>query len=156
MLGIVVEFRKEDSQTPVVLMGYANPIEAMGLERFVDHAARAGVDGVLVVDYPPEESEAFAAAAKNAGLDPIFLLAPTSDDQRIKDVGVAGSGYIYYVSLKGVTGSAALDFDEVARRIPMIRAAVGMPVGWDSVFAMPPRRGVLVPWPMRWSSAVKS
>lgn len=129
VLGIVVEFRKEDSQTPVVLMGYANPIEAMGLERFVDTAARAGVDGVLVVDYPPEESEAFAAAAKNAGLDPIFLLAPTSDDQRIKDVGVAGSGYIYYVSLKGVTGSAALDFDEVARRIPMIRAAVGMPVG---------------------------
>lgn len=129
VLGIVAEFRKEDSQTPVVLMGYANPIEAMGLERFVDHAARAGVDGVLVVDYPPEESEAFAAAAKNAGLDPIFLLAPTSDDQRIKDVGVAGSGYIYYVSLKGVTGSAALDFDEVARRIPMIRAAVGMPVG---------------------------
>ena len=118
VLGIVAEFRKEDSQTPVVLMGYANPIEAMGLERFVDHAARAGVDGVLVVDYPPEESEAFAAAAKNAGLD-----------QRIKDVGVAGSGYIYYVSLKGVTGSAALDFDEVARRIPMIRAAVGMPVG---------------------------
>lgn len=129
VLDIVTAFRKENACTPVVLMGYANPIEAMGLERFVASAAEAGVDGVLVVDYPPEECETFAAAAKGAGLDPIFLLAPTSEEKRIKDVGRAGSGYIYYVSLKGVTGSAALDFEEVARRIPLIRAAVGMPVG---------------------------
>lgn len=129
VLEIVAEFRQENTQTPVVLMGYANPIEAMGLERFVDRAAKAGVDGVLVVDYPPEESETFAATTKAAGLDPIFLLAPTSEEQRIKDVGLIGSGYIYYVSLKGVTGSAALDFDDVAARIPRIRAAVGMPVG---------------------------
>lgn len=129
VLGIVTEFRKEDAVTPIVLMGYANPIEAMGLERFVDGAVQAGVDGVLVVDYPPEECETFAATSKAAGLDPIFLLAPTSEDERIRDVGAAGRGYIYYVSLKGVTGSAALDFEEVSARIPKIRAAVGMPVG---------------------------
>jgi tryptophan synthase alpha chain len=110
-------------------MGYANPIEAMGVERFVEAARDAGVDGVLVVDYPPQECEAFSAAVRKAGLDPIFLLAPTSTEQRFDDVARAGSGYIYYVSLKGVTGSAALDFDEVAARLPHIRARVGMPVG---------------------------
>jgi len=129
VLDIVAEFRRENAGTAIVLMGYANPVEAMGLARFVEEAVKAGVDGVLIVDYPPEESATFAAMAKAAGLDPIFLLAPTSKEQRIKDVGLAGSGYIYYVSLKGVTGSAALDFDEVAARIPRIRAAVGMPVG---------------------------
>lgn len=122
-------FRRDDAATPVVLMGYANPIEAMGQQRFVEEACAAGVDGVLVVDYPPEECVSFAAMARNAGLDPIFLLAPTSTEQRIADVARAGSGYIYYVSLKGVTGSGKLDFDEVARRIPQIRSAVGLPVG---------------------------
>ena len=129
VLQLVVEFRKTDGKTPVVLMGYANPIEAMGQERFVAAAHEAGVDGVLVVDYPPEECVSFAATAKAGGLDPIFLLAPTSGEQRFADVARTGSGYIYYVSLKGVTGSAKLDVDEVARRIPEIRAAVGMPVG---------------------------
>lgn len=129
LLDIVRAFRVENTDTPVVLMGYANPIEAMGVETFASAARDAGVDGVLVVDYPPEESVAFATAAKGAGLDPIFLLAPTSSAQRFADVAAVGSGYIYYVSLKGVTGSGKLDIDEVARRIPLIRAAVGMPVG---------------------------
>jgi tryptophan synthase alpha chain len=129
VLAIVREFRAENGDTPVVLMGYANPIEAMGVPQFVSAAREAGVDGVLVVDYPPEECAGFAQAARDGGLDPIFLLAPTSTEQRFSDVAQAGSGYIYYVSLKGVTGSGALDFDEVAARIPLIRARVGMPVG---------------------------
>ncbi len=129
VLETVRAFRAANADTPVVLMGYANPIEAMGAERFVSAAREVGVDGVLVVDYPPEECMGFAATAKAGGLDPIFLLAPTSGEQRFADVARAGSGYIYYVSLKGVTGSARLDVDEVARRIPQIRAAVGMPVG---------------------------
>ncbi len=129
VLDIVRSFRATGDETPVVLMGYANPIEAMGVEPFTCAAADAGVDGVLVVDYPPEECHQFAASCKAAGLDPVFLLAPTSTEQRFADVAVAGSGYIYYVSLKGVTGSATLDLDEVARRIPAIREKVGMPVG---------------------------
>ena len=129
VLDIVRAFRAENADTPVVLMGYANPIEAMGVEVFVAAAHDAGVDGALVVDYPPEECASFARAAKAAGLDPSFLLAPTSSAQRFADVAAIGSGYIYYVSLKGVTGSGKLDIDEVARRIPQIRAAVGMPVG---------------------------
>lgn len=129
VLQIVREFRAAGAETPVVLMGYANPVEAMGAETFIRAAAEAGVDGVLVVDYPPEECVEFAAGAKAAGLDPVFLLAPTSTEQRIEDVARAGSGYIYYVSLKGVTGAGHLDLAEVARRIPLIRAKVGMPVG---------------------------
>ena len=129
VLDIVRAFREHDASTPVVLMGYANPVEAMGIARFVGEAAAAGVDGVLIVDYPPEECREFAATVRDAGLDPIFLLAPTSTDQRFDDVAAAGSGYIYYVSLKGVTGSAALDLDEVCSRIPRIRERVGMPVG---------------------------
>lgn len=133
VLTMVRKFRERNAHTPVVLMGYANPIERYdqkhGAGSFVRDAGAAGVDGVLVVDYPPEECVAFAATAKAGGLDPIFLLAPTSGEQRFADVARAGSGYIYYVSLKGVTGSAKLDVDEVARRIPHIRAAVGMPVG---------------------------
>jgi len=129
VLDAVRTFRQDDATTPVVLMGYANPIEAMGAETFVDAAVAAGVDGVLVVDYPPEECFSFAERCRATGLDPIFLLAPTSTEQRFADVAKAGSGYIYYVSLKGVTGSGNLDFDEVARRIPQIRSAVGMPVG---------------------------
>ncbi|MGB0126190.1 MAG: tryptophan synthase subunit alpha [Rhodocyclaceae bacterium] len=129
VLAMVREFRQCDARAPVVLMGYANPIEAMGAAAFVAEASAAGVDGVLVVDYPPEESAEFGRALKAAGLDPIFLLAPTSTEQRLDDVARAGSGYIYYVSLKGVTGSAALDFNDVAARLPHIRAKVGMPVG---------------------------
>ncbi|MBT9495824.1 MULTISPECIES: tryptophan synthase subunit alpha [Zoogloea] len=129
VLDIVRSFRASGDQTPVVLMGYANPIEAMGAEPFTRAAAEAGVDGVLVVDYPPEECRGFAQTCRAAGLDPVFLLAPTSTEQRYDDVAAVGSGYIYYVSLKGVTGSATLDLDEVAQRIPLIREKVGMPVG---------------------------
>ncbi|MBI5109956.1 MAG: tryptophan synthase subunit alpha [Rhodocyclales bacterium] len=129
VLALVAEFRKQDGKTPVVLMGYANPVEAYGVEAFARDAAIAGVDGVLVVDYPPEECAGFAATVKAAGIDPIFLLAPTSGEKRFAEVARMGSGYIYYVSLKGVTGSAKLDLDEVAARIPLIRDQVGMPVG---------------------------
>ena len=129
VLAMVREFRKRNGDTPVVLMGYANPIEAYGQAEFAADAASAGVDGVLVVDYPPEECTEFSALLKQRGLDPIFLLAPTSTDRRVGEVAAAGSGYIYYVSLKGVTGSATLDLEEVARRIPAIRARVGLPVG---------------------------
>jgi tryptophan synthase alpha chain len=128
VLGMVREFRKKDPMTPVVLMGYANPVEAYG-DGFAADAQAAGVDGVLIVDYPPEECAGFAAQMKKHSLDPIFLLAPTSLESRYADVARLGSGYIYYVSLKGVTGSAAIDLDEVAARIPLIREAVGMPVG---------------------------
>ena len=129
VLRFVVEFRKTDGKTPIVLMGYANPIEAMGVEKFVAAAKAAGVDGVIVVDYPPEECEQFAAMAKKAEIDPIFLLAPTSTDKRIEQVGRVGSGYLYYVSLRGVTGAANLDFSEVSSRIPAIRAATRLPIG---------------------------
>ena len=129
VLALVSEFRKENAATPVVLMGYANPVESYGIETFARDSHAAGVDGVLVVDYPPEECAGFATVMKQAGIDPIFLLAPTSTEQRYSEVGEIGSGYIYYVSLKGVTGSGALDLDEVARRIPLIRDKVGMPVG---------------------------
>ena len=129
VLGMVHEFRKTDPTTPVVLMGYANPIEAFGQSEFVRAAQAAGVDGVLTVDYPPEECAAFADLLQTHGMDPIFLLAPTSVEQRFMDVAKLGSGYIYYVSLKGVTGSATIDLDEVASRIPAIREKVGMPVG---------------------------
>ena len=129
VLAMAAEFRQTNDTTPVVLMGYANPIERMGLDVFAAAAQVAGVDGVLVVDYPPEECEAFAKAMAANGLDPIFLLAPTSTEARIDAVARAASGYIYYVSLKGVTGAATLDTSEVARRIPLIKSKVKIPVG---------------------------
>ena len=129
VLAMVAEFRKADAATPVVLMGYANPIEAMGTEKFVAAAKAAGVDGVIVVDYPPEECEQFAALAQKAGIDPIFLLAPTSTDKRIEQVARVGSGYLYYVSLRGITGAANIDFSEISARIPRIRAATRLPIG---------------------------
>lgn len=129
VLTMVASFRVDDRQTPVVLMGYANPIESMGVGLFAASARDAGVDGVLVVDYPPEESADFADAMRANGLDPIFLLAPTSTPARIAQVAELASGYVYYVSLKGVTGSAQLDVAAVAARIPEIRASTGVPVG---------------------------
>ncbi len=129
VLQIVREFRGRDTATPVVLMGYANPVERYGVERFVADAKAAGVDGVLVVDYPPEECEAFAARLRDAGLDLIFLLAPTSTEQRIRDVGRIASGYVYYVSLKGVTGAGHLDTSAVAQAVPRIKQHVKLPVG---------------------------
>ena len=133
VLQAVRGFRERDSKTPLVLMGYANPIEAYDLSHgagsFVRDAAAAGVDGVLVVDYPPEEAMAFTARLKDAGLAPIFLLAPTSTEARMKQVGEVAAGYVYYVSLKGVTGSGSLDTDAVARAVPRIRQHVKVPVG---------------------------
>ena len=137
VLAMVREFRQTNSTTPVVLMGYANPIEryaqkhaAAGVaDVFARDAAAAGVDGVLVVDYPPEECETFAAALKAHGLDLIFLLAPTSTDERMAQIARVATGYVYYVSLKGVTGSGALDTDAVEAMLPRIRQHVKVPVG---------------------------
>src|SRR6202022_1508004 len=120
---------ERDDKTPVVLMGYANPIERMGAEAFAAAAKEAGVDGVLVVDYPPEESAGFAEQMRSAGIDPIFLLAPTSTDERVAAVGKVASGYVYYVSLKGVTGAANLDVSSIASKMPAIKAHVALPVG---------------------------
>ncbi|MCO4892968.1 tryptophan synthase subunit alpha [Cupriavidus sp. WGtm5] len=129
VLQWVREFRQANADTPVVLMGYANPIERMGEEAFAKAASAAGVDGVLVVDYPPEECESFAGLMRAHGMDPIFLLAPTSTDARIEAVARVASGYLYYVSLKGVTGSAAIDLDSVASRLPLIKQHANLPVG---------------------------
>ncbi|MET3107829.1 tryptophan synthase alpha chain [Oxalobacteraceae bacterium GrIS 2.11] len=128
VLQCVRQFRQLDQQTPVVLMGYANPIERMGIEHFVVESASAGVDGVLVVDYPPEESVAFAASMKQHGLDVIFLLAPTSTDQRIMQVAGIANGYVYYVSLKGVTGNSAIDLTDVNRMLAKIKQHVKVPI----------------------------
>jgi tryptophan synthase alpha chain len=133
VLEYVRRFRAEDANTPIVLMGYANPVERyeqrLGENAFVRDAAAAGVDGVLIVDYPPEECEAFAARLTANQLDPIFLLAPTSTEQRMKDIGRIARGYVYYVSLKGVTGAGNLDVAAVADMIPRIKAHVSVPVG---------------------------
>jgi tryptophan synthase alpha chain len=133
VLQMVQAFRLRDGKTPVVLMGYANPIERYDIKRgagaFVRDAQAAGVDGVLVVDYPPEEVESFSAALKAAGMDLIFLLAPTSTEARMASVGRLASGYVYYVSLKGVTGAGHLDTEAVAAAIPRIRRHVSIPVG---------------------------
>jgi len=133
VLAMVREFRKSNSSTPVVLMGYANPVERYdqreGEGAFIRDAAAAGVDGLLVVDYPPEECEAFAARLKAVDMDLIFLLAPTSTEARMKQVGRIASGYVYYVSLKGVTGAGHLDTAAVAEMVPRIKAHVNVPVG---------------------------
>ncbi|HZV64122.1 MAG TPA: tryptophan synthase subunit alpha [Telluria sp.] len=129
VFGYVREFRKTNQSTPVVLMGYANPIERMGPDAFIQAAQEAGADGAIVVDYPPEECEEFAAAMRAHGLDLIFLLAPTSTADRIAQVAKVGSGFSYYVSLKGVTGAGHIDTDEVAQRLAEIRCHVKLPIG---------------------------
>ncbi|MBK1780972.1 tryptophan synthase subunit alpha [Advenella sp. WQ 585] len=129
VLELVAEFRKLNNETPVVLMGYANPIEAMGRAIFAEKAGAAGVDGVLVVDYPPEEFDEFTGLLKAQGISPIFLLAPTSTEERIKTVGNIAEGYVYYVSLRGVTGSGALDIEDVQQRVLAIKKHVKIPVG---------------------------
>jgi len=128
VLQAVRGFRERDGKTPVVLMGYANPIEHLGTEAFVAAAAGAGVDGVIVVDYPPEECEAFAAALQAVGIDLIFLLAPTSTPERIARVAQLARGFLYYVSLKGITGAGHLDVDAVAARLPAIRERSTLPL----------------------------
>ena len=133
VLAMVRAFRQHNSGTPVVLMGYANPVERYdqkhGVHSFIADASAAGVDGLLIVDYPPEECENFAARLKTVGMDLIFLLAPTSTEQRMKDVGRIATGYVYYVSLKGVTGAGNLDTAAVAEAVPRIRQHVHVPVG---------------------------
>ncbi|CAP42077.1 tryptophan synthase subunit alpha [Bordetella petrii] len=129
VLELVAQFRRDDSTTPVVLMGYANPIECMGQQAFAQAAQQAGVDGVLVVDYPPEEIDAFAGQLDACGIAPIFLLAPTSTEARIQAVARIARGYVYYVSLKGVTGAGSLNTDDVAARLALIRRHVSVPVG---------------------------
>ncbi|MCE1250821.1 MAG: tryptophan synthase subunit alpha [Comamonadaceae bacterium] len=133
VLDMVRSFRQRNQSTPVVLMGYANPVERYdqihGAGAFVRNAAEAGVDGILVVDYPPEECEDFAAQLRAHGMDLIFLLAPTSTEARMQQVARVASGYVYYVSLKGVTGSGALNTEEVAAMLPVIRRHVRIPVG---------------------------
>jgi len=128
VLELVAQFRKRDATTPVVLMGYLNPIESMGLAAFARRARAAGVDGVLVVDLAVEEAPDFAPALAAAGLDRIFLLAPTSPGRRIAAIAAAGSGYLYYVSLKGVTGAASLDVGAVRRKLAEIRRHTRLPV----------------------------
>jgi tryptophan synthase alpha chain len=133
VLEMVREFRQRDGNTPVVLMGYANPVERYdlmhGKDAFIRDAAAAGVDGVLIVDYPPEECEDFAAKLKAHGLDLIFLLAPTSTDERMQQVARVATGYVYYVSIKGVTGAGHLDTGAVELMLPRIRRHVKVPVG---------------------------
>ena len=133
VLAHVRAFRQHNAHTPVVLMGYANPLERYGQKHgagsFIRDAAAAGVDGLLIVDYPPEECQDFAADLRAAGLDLIFLLAPTSTEQRMQQVGAMASGYVYYVSLKGVTGAASLDASAVQAALPRIRQHVKVPVG---------------------------
>lgn len=133
-LDCVAQFRRDDRETPVVLMGYANPFELLalrsgGLEALATTLRDAGVDGVLVVDYPPEESVDFAAAMQAVGIAVIHLLAPTSSDARVEAVARASTGYLYYVSLKGITGSGALDVGSVVARLPLIRAQTTVPIG---------------------------
>jgi tryptophan synthase alpha chain len=129
VLGYVKTFRLHDQVTPVVLMGYANPIERMGPELFFKTAADVGVDGVIVVDYPPEEAAVFAETAGRFKIAPIFLLAPTSGDDRIAQVAKLAKGYVYYVSLKGITGAANIDTVEVANKVAHIRRFISLPIG---------------------------
>ena len=129
VLVMVSEFRRDDDRTPVVLMGYANPIERMGLAKFVFAAKEAGVDGVLIVDYPPEESGDWLKSLEGSGIDPIFLLSPTSSEARIAAVAKLAKGYIYYVSLKGVTGAAHIDTKDVEAMLARIRKHTKVPVG---------------------------
>lgn len=129
VLDMVRDFRRRDDQTPIVLMGYLNPIEIIGHTRFAEQAAQAGVDGLLLVDLPPGESDELEQALKVQGIDPIFLLSPTTTSQRMHAVAQAARGYVYYVSLKGVTGASTLDTDEVAKRIAEVRTHTTLPIG---------------------------
>lgn len=129
VIRMVAEFRATGQETPVVLMGYLNPLEVMGYEAFAQEAAEAGVDGVLTVDIPPEEGGDFVPTMKVNGIDPIFLLAPTSHRARIERITAAATGFVYYVSLKGVTGSANLSIDNVRDKIGEIRGVTDLPVG---------------------------
>ena len=129
VLDLVTAFRRRDQKTPIVLMGYANPVEAMGVTAFADRARAAGVDGVIIVDYPPEEASEFAAHLRERGIAPIFLIAPTTPEARIERIAQLAEGYVYYVSLKGVTGAGHLDTGDVGHKLDQIRRHVALPVG---------------------------
>ncbi len=129
VLAVAAEFRKTDRKTPLVLMGYLNPVEMMGYEAFADAVQQADVDGVLTVDLPPEESQTCVDLLKTRGIDQIFLLAPNSSDERIQKMDAVGSGYLYYVSLKGVTGAGHLNTEDVATKLTQIRKNTSLPVG---------------------------
>ena len=129
VLEMVAEFRRSNDSTPVVLMGYGNPIEAMGWEVFAKRCEEVGVDGVLTVDFPPEESHDAFEHLQRHGIDPIFLLAPTTEDARIEKVAKLARGYVYYVSLKGVTGAGNLDLSAIERKLPQLRRHIKLPIG---------------------------
>ncbi|MGH8702997.1 MAG: tryptophan synthase subunit alpha [Burkholderiales bacterium] len=129
VLGFLTEFRKTDRATPVVIFGYANPIESLGVERFADAAKAADADGVLVVDYPPEEAQQLVQVLDARGLDTIFLLSPTTTDERLTEIAKLGRGYLYYVSLRGVTGAGNIDVADVAARVKHIHEFTRLPVG---------------------------
>ncbi len=129
VLAMVATFRERNTRTPVVLMGYVNPVEAMGYGVFAQACARAGVDGVILVDLPPEEAGEWLAAARQAAVDRVFLLAPTSPPERMRLIGEASSGFVYYVALKGVTGAAHLDIGTVGKQLGAVRALVDLPIG---------------------------
>ncbi|MBC8211690.1 MAG: tryptophan synthase subunit alpha [Gammaproteobacteria bacterium] len=129
VIEMVKQFRRDDVQTPVVLMGYLNPIEILGYQRFAELASAAGIDGVLIVDMPPEEAEEFTALMTQNSINTIFLISPTTSAKRIEKICQFASGYLYYVSLKGVTGANTLDVDSVARKLTEIRSITDLPVG---------------------------
>lgn len=128
VIDVVKKFRETDKKTPVVLMGYANPIERMGYRDFADAAKAAGVDGVLTVDMPTEEAAAFNVELKRTGLDNIFLLAPTTTPDRARRICDMATGYLYYVSLKGVTGAGHLDASDVAKKLAEFKTYTNLPV----------------------------
>lgn len=129
VLAMVAEFRSKDAVTPVVLMGYGNPVEAMGWATFAERCAEVGVDGVLTVDFPPEESHEAFEHLQRHDIAPIFLLAPTTNDERIQQVAKLARGYVYYVSLKGVTGAGNLDIAGIAEKMPQLRKYISLPIG---------------------------
>ncbi len=129
VLAMVADFRQQDATTPVVLMGYGNPVEAMGWEAFAARCAEVGVDGVLTVDFPPEESHAAFEYLQRHDIAPIFLLAPTTTEARIAQVAQLARGYVYYVSLKGVTGAGNLDINSIAAKMPQLRRFLSLPIG---------------------------
>ena len=128
-IEIVKEFRQKNKHTPIILMGYANPMEAIGIDLFIQLIHEAHVDGVITVDYPPEEAKSFVEKLKEKNIDTIFLLSPTTEDKRIKLIIEQATGFIYYVSLKGVTGSANIDIDQVTERVQNIKRYTKLPIG---------------------------
>lgn len=129
VFDVVREFRQQDNDTPIIMMGYLNPIEVMGYTEFAEEAADCGIDGVITVDMPPEEANDYIAALRTKDIDPVFLLAPTTTEARIVAIAAAASGFVYYVSLKGVTGAATLDVNEVAEKVSTIRQHMSLPIG---------------------------